>query len=127
MKIHHTAITVLSLEKSVKFYEDVFGLKVENTFEKKDLGAKIIVMSDGEGGRIELFQFKKSGALPENQNNISVQGVKHIAFEFRDVDAIYNKLKNKYECTEAKNGISGRYFFVKDPNNILVEIYKSYK
>ena len=53
--------------------------------------------------------------------------VDKIAFEFRDVDAIYKKLKINRYTLKAGNGISARYFFVKDPDNILVEIYKSYK
>ena len=60
MKIHHTAITVSSLDESVRFFQEVFGLEIENTFSKEDLGAKAVVMTDGDGGRIELFQFENS-------------------------------------------------------------------
>ncbi|MEK7128617.1 MAG: VOC family protein [Patescibacteria group bacterium] len=127
MKINHTGITVLSLEKSIEFYRDIFGLQTENSFEKKDLGAKIVVMSDGSGGRIELFQFEKSSVLPESQNDLSTQGVKHIAFESNDVEAIWRKLHSKYECTNVTNGTSAKYFFVKDPTNIPVEVYQQYK
>ncbi|MDO8659895.1 MAG: VOC family protein, partial [Candidatus Parcubacteria bacterium] len=124
MKIHHTALTVLSLEKSVEFYQDVFGLKVEGTFTKEESGIKFVLMSDENGGRIELFEFKDSTVLPESQNNFSTQGIKHIAFESEDVEAVWTKLKDKYECTDVKNGVSAKYFFIKDPTNIPLEIYQ---
>ena len=127
MKIHHTAITVLSLEKSIEFYQEVFGLKVESTFFKKDLGAKLVMLSDGSGGKIELFQFDQTLPVSQEQNNFSAQGIKHVAFESEDVDRMWNKLKDKYECTDIVRGVSAQYFFIKDPNNIPLEIYKSIK
>ncbi|MDO8659358.1 MAG: VOC family protein [Candidatus Parcubacteria bacterium] len=127
MKIHHTAITVLSLEKSVEFYQDVFGLKVEGTFTKEDRGIKFVLMSNDNGGRIELFQFENSSGLHESQNDLSIQGIKHIAFESDDVEAMWIKLKDKYECTDVKKGVSAKYFFIKDPTNIPLEIYQKNK
>ena len=126
MKIHHTTITVLSLEKSVEFYKDVFGLEVEGTFIKENIGAKFVLMTDGKGGRIELFKFDNSPALSESQNDLSAQGIKHIAFESDVAEGVWNKLKDKYECTDVVDGVSAKYFFVKDPTNIPIEIYQSF-
>ena len=127
MKIHHTAITVLSLEKSIEFYKEVFGLEVVSTFLKENWSAKAVMMSDGFGNMLELWQFEDSSSLPESQNNFSAQGIKHIAFETDDAEMMWNKLKEKYECTNITIAKISTYFFIKDPTGITLEIYQTNK
>jgi catechol 2,3-dioxygenase-like lactoylglutathione lyase family enzyme len=127
MKINHTAITVKSLDESVEFYKNVFNMEVEETFARKDLSGEIVVLSDGTGGRLELFQFDISAEISETQNDLSAKGLKHVAFESNDVEGMWHKLKDKYKCSDVVKGKTSTYFFVQDPTNIPVEIINKYK
>lgn len=37
MEIHHIAVSVKNLNKSVNFYKNIFGFSVIKKFERKDL------------------------------------------------------------------------------------------
>jgi catechol 2,3-dioxygenase-like lactoylglutathione lyase family enzyme len=125
MKIHHIAITVNNLEESQKFYQDFFNFKISKSFERKDLGAKIIFI-ELEGFFIELWEFadfkKNDGDLKEKK----IIGIRHVAFEVENLDKIFSDFKLRgLEMTEPKLGASGRmYSFISDPNGVPLEIYQ---
>ena len=76
-KIRHLAMFTTDPEKLVKFYEDVFDMKV---VLRRDTGA--IYMTDGY---INLAVLKNKG----NQNS----GLNHFGFQVEDMDATIEKLE----------------------------------
>ena len=44
MRIHHIAISVKNLEKSLCFYKDIFDFKKVKIFLRKDLGGKAMFL-----------------------------------------------------------------------------------
>ena len=54
-------------------------------------------------------------------------GLHHLAFQSEAIDRAYlNLIRAGYDVSEPKKGASGGYyFFVKDPDRIMVEIYAS--
>lgn len=123
MKLHHIALTIKDLNTSISFYESNFGFKEVNRFRRDDMGATGVMLS-GENINIELWQFND---FKEGTNtDLSVSGIKHIAFTVDDVEALYKEFIGKgITCGDVKIGASGGvYFFLKDPDGNDIEIYK---
>lgn len=117
MKLCWVTITVKSMEDSLKFYQDIVGLKVNRRFEAGP-GVEIVFLGDEEGGtQIELIH-------NEHIKNINVG--KDISLGFL-VDSIENHMKFVQENgVEIHDGPfqpnpSTRFFYVLDPNNIRIQ------
>jgi glyoxylase I family protein len=128
MKLGHVALSVSSVVRSAAFYKKHFGLRVSCRYNFKDKGL-IIVLLKGAGLTLELFEFKKRKRLPQYRktldNDLRTVGVKHFSFETKNIAAAYNKFKKarvKF-ATELRLFVNGkRYFFIKDPDGVLIEI-----
>ncbi|MCC6323264.1 VOC family protein [Candidatus Nomurabacteria bacterium] len=126
MKLHHVALTIKDLEISIPFYESNFGFKEVNRFRRDDLGATGVMLA-GENVMIELWQFDN---FQEGERvDLSVSGIKHIAFTVDDVQELHTKFTdNGIIYGEVKTGPhGGTYFFIKDPDGNDIEIYKPNK
>lgn len=125
MKVHHVAITVNSLEKSQKFYQDFFNFKISKFFERKDMGAKAVFL-ELEGFFIELWEFADLKNNDDDLKDIKIRGIRHIAFEVENLDKTFTDFKKRgLEVTEPTLGASGHmYSFTSDPNGVALEIYQ---
>lgn len=129
--LDHAAISVSSLKESINFYERIFGFKCIKKFYIETLNAnacflKINIFS------LELFEFMDHNPLPNYRKTViedlKTIGVKHFAFKVNDIEKTYYSLKDKKVdfATDICLGGSGlRYFFIKDPDGILVEIIEN--
>jgi glyoxylase I family protein len=124
----HVALSVVSIDKSIDFYERVFGFKCIKRFNIEAIKAEACFLKN-EMFVIELFKFDDFNPLPDYSKfqleDLKTLGVKHFAFKTKDIERAYKYLKDMGVefATEIKKGGSGlRYFFIKDPNEILVEI-----
>jgi catechol 2,3-dioxygenase-like lactoylglutathione lyase family enzyme len=103
--LHHTAIAVHDLDRSIAFYRDTFGGEVEAIIEDIDdvevaqlhaLESARFTLAFVRFGptRLELFQF----ALPQDGREIEARahdfGIRHICFEIEDVQATYERLSD---------------------------------
>lgn len=101
---NHSAFTVSNLERSVAFYCDVIGFKVDTSFEVQgpaiqqitgfpDAHLKIAHLLLGSF-RLELVQYlaPKGRAVDTATCNV---GTAHIAFYAADVDRTYRELQGK--------------------------------
>lgn len=134
---HHTAISVTDLERSIRFYCDLLGMKMEwridhkkgETYEKivglKNVDVSFAMLS-GWGSRIELFQFHSPlGAPYPPDKPVSDKGITHLAFQVEEIDALYEKLASNGVRFNApplvvRPGVKAAYF--RDPDGITVEI-----
>lgn len=125
MKIHHIALSVKNLEKSTRFYKDIFGFDEVKKFEKKDLGGKAVLLKLGDT-RLELWEFVEQIENKDDFSNLNILGMKHFSIEVDGIDQKYRELKSKnIEITEPKLGASGaRYCFLKDPDGLPIELYE---
>jgi catechol 2,3-dioxygenase-like lactoylglutathione lyase family enzyme len=101
--LHHTAIVVRDLDRSIAFYERFFGGFVEtllrdvddpNIAELHQLGDARFTLAFVRFGpsRLELFQFERPAdgrALGDRANDF---GVRHICFELADVHEAYARM-----------------------------------
>ena len=92
--IEHIGIAVKNLNDSIKFYEEVFGLKCYGIEEVKDQKVKTAFFKIG-GTKIELLQSTSSdgpiGKFIEKRG----EGIHHIALASDDVNSDIKELKEK--------------------------------
>lgn len=124
---HHTAISVRSLNKSLQFYETLGFKEVHRYTDPDRVGVKLKL----HDYVLEIFAFHKNQDAQklryELGNNIDRIGVKHLALTTDDIDAALADLKNKGLAdgnTQILNKGEARFFFVKDPDGMWVEIIK---
>jgi len=124
MKLHHVALIVTDLEKSISFYSSYFDFSVEKRFEKPEKGAKAVYLVNKDNQRIELFQFENM--QDANVTDIGVKGIRHIAFSVEDIErAVEEYTKRGLSFTKITMGASGkRYCFTQDPDGIQIEFYE---
>ncbi len=91
-KIEHIGIAVKNLDESIKFYEDVLGLKCYRIEEVKDQKVKTAFFQVGQT-KIELLK----STDPEGPIGKFIQkkgeGLHHIAFAVNDINSSLEELK----------------------------------
>jgi lactoylglutathione lyase len=80
--LHHTGIYVSNLERSVAFYQDVFGLEVA---DRLSFGGEKIAFLRVGSSRLELIETD----APVRQTGV----VDHIALEIADLDSLVQRLR----------------------------------
>jgi catechol 2,3-dioxygenase-like lactoylglutathione lyase family enzyme len=105
VKFHHAGIVVPELEAGIAFYKHLLGLEEEwrNEWDQSAQGVEDVIdlnnsaakyaMLNGEGFNIEIFEY----SAPDQQGNPSENrpcdpGIRHIGFEFDDIDAAAKRL-----------------------------------
>lgn len=124
MKIHHIAITVTDLEKSIDFYEKNFSFKVTKRFEKEGSKQRAALMKLGENF-IELWQFEDMRENKDDLQDIKIKGIRHLALGVKNLNDTVSGLEKKgLQCKPPKMGSSGqKYSFTKDLDGIPIELY----
>ena len=129
-KPHHVAFTVKNTEQSVEWYKNKLGFRVIHKYNKNDMKITLLKLGDV---KLELFCFgKETKSLPNHRrvliDDLHVIGTKHLCIEVDNLDQSIKKLKEKRVefATEIDTaGFGGRYIFIKDCNDILIELYQS--
>jgi methylmalonyl-CoA/ethylmalonyl-CoA epimerase len=92
--IEHIGIAVKNLDESIKYYEDIFGLKCYKIEEVKDQKVKTAFLKIGET-KIELLESTDPqgpiGSFIEKRG----EGIHHIAFAVNDLQKNLNNLKEQ--------------------------------
>jgi methylmalonyl-CoA/ethylmalonyl-CoA epimerase len=126
-KPHHLGISVPDLEASIKWYQDMLGFKVEKQMDVPPLKARIAFL-EKDGFRIEIFQVEGAKPLPEGRNqpntDIATHGVKHLAYEVKNVTDFMNILKKRgVDVAMDVNKMDGKEMaFIRDNSGNLIEI-----
>lgn len=125
--INHVTISVKNIEKSTEFYKK-FGFKEFKNWKADDESIKIDMLKLNNVA-LEIFCYKKYTELPQTANStatdLPVIGTKHFALGVKDIEqakefVIKNEIVSDIEIRVGRLGKP--YFFIKDPDGILVEI-----
>lgn len=140
--VHHTAISVSDMERSLAFYRDLLGLEVlfdnswppgseqaDKILRVKDTSARVVMLRTGNT-HIELFQFHTPDPAPMAQDRPVIdRGITHIALDVKDVDAEYERLSKAgmvFHCEPQNLGDNCRTTYGRDPDGNVIEIQELY-
>lgn len=141
--IYHIGLTVMDIERSLKFYRDILGLhyqgeilmegkETENIFQK-NCKAKVAYLTSSnklKSPSIELIQFINIETKKEHPDFFTTS-ISELCFYTNDIDEVYQKLLNqKVECLSnpqefnfSKYGFGkSKAFYFKDPDGIILEV-----
>lgn len=133
--IHHTAISTGDIERSIAFYEGLFGFEVVMRFDwdtdstwadavtgLRGSSARVAMLKHGNAF-IEIFQYASpQPKVSEPNRPVCDHGITHIAMLVDDVDAEYERLKAagmEFHCAPP-DGLRATYG--RDPDGNVVEI-----
>lgn len=121
MKMLHTCIRVMDLEKSLDFYQNAIGLSETRRLDFPEQKFCLVYLSDQEGGYELELTYNYNPEKPYELGN----GFGHTAFGVKDLEASH-KLHTEmgYNVTPIKGlpGETVQFYFLNDPDGYLVEI-----
>ncbi|MGE4481146.1 VOC family protein [Acidocella sp.] len=122
-KFIHTMIRVYDLEKSIKFYRDVFALDISYRLDFPDFS--LVYLRDQESGQELELTLNRGRTIPYTHGD----GYGHIAFCVEDVALEHERFKKlginpgEIKAFHADDGaLIARYFFVQDPDGYKIEV-----
>ncbi len=131
-KIEHIGIAVKNLDESIKFYEDILGLKCYRIEEVKDQKVKTAFFQVGQT-KIELLE----STDPEGPIGKFIQkkgeGMHHIAFAVNDINSSLEELKKNNiklidETTrKGAEDLDIAFLHPKSANGVLIELCTNVK
>jgi catechol 2,3-dioxygenase-like lactoylglutathione lyase family enzyme len=127
VNLHHGALCVSDMARSVEFYASVLGFTVDTRAVVEDGALEIVHMKKGTSF-LELFCRHGVAALPEHaadhERDLGVVGTKHVAFGTANPEAVHAELARRTVAglTPIFEGPHYKYFFFRDPDGIILEM-----
>ena len=118
-KYLHTRFRVSNMEKSIVFYRDILGMKVDEQ-KTSPRGSKLVFLNFPDMDcELELCSFPDSGAVEIPEDLV------HLAFEVNDLEVCIQKLEAAGAPitggpTQSSNG--ARFIFTEDPDKYEIEL-----
>ena len=119
MKFCWTTLTVKNMEESLKFYQEIVGLRVDRKL-KAGPGMEIVVLGDGET-KIELIYNEKS-------KDISIGQDISLGFEVDSLDEMMATVKEKdidIHSGPFQPSPHIKFFHVLDPNGLTIQFVEN--
>lgn len=128
--INHVAISVTDIKRSIEFYKK-FGFQEIKSWKAEDDSIKINMLKLNNTF-LEIFCYKEYKDLPETAKttatDLPILGTKHFALGVENIEKAKKFIMQNNICEniDIKTGRLGKqYFFIKDPDGILVEIIEN--
>ncbi len=128
--IHHYALSVKDLKATSKWYENMFGFKIERQFGFPDLGVEIVHLIHASGVRLELLHSTNQKTSPDLGADafgaINTLGSKHIGLQVDNIQKTSDDLKLKgvkflHELTKVEiAGVTNLWILDNEGNQIEI-------
>lgn len=128
---HHIALSVKSIEESIEWYDDVFGLRVLSRMTLPHNGTKIAFIGNDDF-IIELFECPGARPLPPERSHPDTDnmtlGCKHFCVSVDNNFEFVQRMKARgVNVVFEPEGMPSYAAFILDPTGNVVEIFdKSY-
>ncbi len=125
--IEHIGIAVKDIEKSIKYYENILGLKCYNIEEIKEQKVKTAFFQIGET-KIELLQSTEKNSTINKFIEKRGEGIHHIAFHVNNLKENLSELKTKgiklidEEPKKGAEGLDIAFLHPKYTGGVLTEL-----
>jgi len=119
MKFCWCTIMVKDLEKSIKFYENIVGLKVNRKFEAGP-GTEIAFLGVG-GTEVELIEDK-------SKKDVNIGKDISLGFQVENLDEMIKYVEEKgikIESGPIKPNPNVRFFYILDPNGVKIQFVEN--
>ncbi|RDC65886.1 SMU1112c/YaeR family gloxylase I-like metalloprotein [Adhaeribacter pallidiroseus] len=123
-RIHHIAIICSDYERSKNFYVHVLGLSIIKETFRAERNSFKLDLAVAANYQIELFSFPDP---PVRVNNPEAQGLRHLAFAVKDLDACVRHLtQHQVVCEPVRIDTitNKRFTFFSDPDGLPLELYE---
>jgi methylmalonyl-CoA/ethylmalonyl-CoA epimerase len=125
--LHHTALSVASLDESIAWYADIFGLTVLSRQTIPHNGWKIAFIGN-EDFILELIEVPGAAPLPEGRSHPDTDnttlGVKHICLAVKDNVQFVQGLRGRgIEIVFEPPNMPSYCAFINDPIGNVIEIF----
>lgn len=123
-KVHHIAIIASDYDVSKRFYTEILGLEmIREVYREERESYKLDLALNGEYV-IELFSFPNP---PQRPSRPEATGLRHLAFEVKDLDQTVETLRLKNIVSEpirVDEFTGKRFTFISDPDQLPIEFYE---
>lgn len=123
-KVHHIAIICSDYKKSKAFYTEVLGLEIMQEIYRRERDSYKLDLSLNGEYIIELFSFPDP---PSRLSRPEATGLRHLAFEVGDLEAVLEKLNDSgiyFEPARTDEFTGRRFTFISDPDGLPIEFYE---
>ena len=128
-KLNHIAIATPNLDKAIRTYKDILGVKISDPLDQIEHGVKVVFI-EIPNTKIELLEPLGENSPIENFLEKNKKGgIHHICFEVEDIDSAILRLKKDGATVlgngKAKIGAHGKpviFLHPKDFNGTLIEL-----
>ena len=128
-KLNHIAIATPNLDKAIRTYKDMLGVKISAPLDQIEHGVKVVFI-EIPNTKIELLEPLGENSPIENFLEKNKKGgIHHICFEVEDIDSAILRLKKDGATVlgdgKAKIGAHGKpviFLHPKDFNGTLIEL-----
>ena len=130
VKINHVGIAVNSIDKAVKLYADVLGLKVKDIEVVADQKVKTAIIPVGES-KIELIESTDPEGTIAKHIEKRGEGLHHLALEVSNIEDALETLLNKGVALvdeQPRKGVENTriaFLHPKETNRVLLELVES--
>jgi catechol 2,3-dioxygenase-like lactoylglutathione lyase family enzyme len=124
--VDHLALICAELDATIRFYVEVLGMRLTRIVENRDDPTSTHIFFDmGGGNQLAFFDFPEKGPAPTVRG---VGSMHHIALKARpdQFRAIVAGLDQRGISYSLHGSLETGSVYVRDPDNILVEITTGY-
>lgn len=120
----YTGIRVKDLDKSLKFYTQVLGMKETGRSNIEATSGEVASLVSEDGGpQLELNFYGKGSKYARSEYQAG-EGMDHLAFQVKDLDAALEEAKKLgYPAVLDMKGKTSHWAYIEDPNGIWIELF----